>query len=318
MYKILLLTGFCLASYLMPVSLSAQIWPFKKKGQAERATRDLDKRQRETGQANAFNPLQPMGSSLNNERNDYIWSSETAYITNLNSGNVSLTTPSRLGFHPNAELQSLLGSATLVPNLMLKRRLHSGKWLFATRHGIYTPTPGLKWAQKQKYHSIADTTLLIPHIFTVRNELLVSKPFFDPAVCDAKVPYLVISASLAFDYGFPFKENNLVSINEHILGSRSPGLTGNGPLLISRLRVDARITDYLFLEGGVRYFIGNMPNNGFEHHASLNYFLFRSFTVSPGYILSVGDFGNSGLQIFPFFDMTYYFGKKSRRPSGLF
>lgn len=310
-----------MATLVFPGELEGQVWPFRKKGQAERASRDLEKRQRNAGQnqENAFNPMQPMGSSRDFNRDDHIWSSETAYISNLYSGNVSITTPSRMGIHRQLELQSMLGALYWSPNLMIKKRWHSGNWWWATRHGAYLPTNGLKWAQEKGHHSIADTTVRVPQILTFKNELIVSKPFFNNYSCVAGQPYLIISAGLSFDYGTALSDNDLPPIDEHLLGARSTALTGSGLQIIARIRADAHILPVLTVEGGLKYFTGqNNLSNAMEHHANINYFLTSNLTISPGYILSFGNLGNSNPALFPFFDITWYFGKKPRRPSGLF
>ncbi len=304
-----------------PGELEGQIWPFRKKGQAERASRNLEKRQSDAGQSqgNAFNPMQPMGSGRNYDREDHIWSSETAYISNLYSGNISITTPSRIGIHRQLELQSMLGALYWSPNLLIKKRWHSGNLWWATRHGAYFPTNGLRWAQDKGHHSIADTTVSVPQIIAFKNELIVSKPFFSNYSCVANQPYLIVSAGLSFDYGTALSDNGLLPIDEHLLGARSTALTGSGLLIIARIRVDARILPILTVEGGLKYFTGqNNLSNALEHHANINYFLASNLTISPGYILSFGNLGSSNPAIFPFFDITWYFGQKPRRPSGLF
>lgn len=304
-----------------PGELEGQVWPFRKKGQAERATRSLEKRQKAAGQGqeNAFNPMQPMGTGRNYDRDDHIWSSETAYISTLYAGNVSISTPSRIGIHRQVELQSMLGAFYWAPNLMIKKNWHTGTWLWSTRHGAYLPTNGLKWAQEKGHHSIADTTVKVPQILTFRNELIVSKPFFSNYSCVKGQPYLIISAGLSFDYGTSLSDNDLPPINEHLLGARSTALTGNGLQIIARIRADAHLLPILTIEGGIKYITGqNNLSNALEQHANLNYFLTNNLTISPGYILSFGSLGNANPAFFPFFDITWYFGQKPRRPTGLF
>ncbi len=299
--------------------IHAQFLRLRKRSQAERATRDLEKRQREVSQGNMFNPLQPMGARENFQRDDHIWSAETAYITTVNAGNLSITTPSRIGIHRNNELQSLLGAAFWVPNLMLKHRIRSDNWWIASRHGIYSSTPGLEWAKQNKHQSIADSLVKVPHIFTIRNELIISKPWDNDYTCVNQQPYLILTAALALDYGFPIGSNDLIDIDEHLGGSRNPALTGKGLLMNARLRADAQLTYRTFIEGGVKFFFHNFETlNAVEHHAALNYFLNHNTSISPGYILSFVNSGSSKVKIFPSIDLTWYFGEKPRRPRGLF
>lgn len=304
---------------LLPQKASSQIWPFKKRSQAQKATKGLDDRLQETNQVNAFNKLQPMGSRQSFERNDYLWSSETAFSSSNKTGNISITTPSRLGVNHGLELSTMLPANYWVPNLMVKKTHIKRKVLVASRHGIYSATPGLLWAQKRNYQSIADSLVKVPHIITLRNELIVSKPFGADDACSSGQPYLIITAAVAFDIGIPFEKNELSHIDEHILGSRSPALAGKGLLFAGRLRADAQLTNTMFVEGGLKFFFGDF-NGGMavEHHAGLQNFITNKFSVTLGYIVSIGDFANSKVKLYPSFDLTWYFGSKPGHPNGLF
>jgi hypothetical protein len=304
---------------LFPCESKAQIRLFKKKSQAVKATRELEKRREETGQnSNFFNPLQPMGERRNNDRDDFIWSDGTAYISALGNGNVSVTTPSRVNIASGYELQSLLGADYWVPNSMIKKGWQAKRWLWASRHGFYSAFPGLEWAQSRSIQSVVDSTTEIPPIITLRNELMVSRPFFNTLACNSKIPYLVLSAAVAADYGFSFQKNELVQIREHLAGSRYPSLTGNGLLATMRLQVDANLTDALFIRGNLKYFMGEMRYNAFENEARVEYLLSARLSVSGGYILSVGKYASSTVGVFPFIDICYYFGLKAHVSSRLF
>src|SRR5690554_5212904 len=101
------------------------------------------------GQGNYFNPLQAEGQRASEARSDFIWPAQSAYLSTKEAGNIGLTTPSRLGLNPKTELQSTLGLLPWVPNLFIKRRIHAESWLWASRHGLYSTTPGLEWAKKE-------------------------------------------------------------------------------------------------------------------------------------------------------------------------
>lgn len=303
------------------IEMEAQVWPFRKKSSAERVTKENEKRLRDSGQStgNAFNKLQPMGSRPMYLREDHIWSSETAYTALPKTGNISVSTPSRLGVHPKLEFQSMLGAFYFAPNLLLKRKWHARDWWWSTRHGIYFPSNGLSWAQRQGYSSVIDTAVTVTQIITVRNELIVSKPFESSFGCVSGQPSLIISAGLSFDYSTTLTDNNILPIDQHILGARSTALIGDGLLIIARIRADYQILDDLYIEGGLKYFKGeNNIAKPLEHHAALNYLLTNNISLSPGYILSIGNLGDSNPRIFPFFDITWYFGQKPRRHEGLF
>ncbi|MGQ1945564.1 hypothetical protein ACT3CD_00510 [Geofilum sp. OHC36d9] len=304
---------------LFPCESKAQLRLFKKKSQAVKATRELEKRRVKAGQnSNSFNPLQPMGGSRNTQRDDFIWSDGTAYITARGNGNLSVATPSRLGIRSGYELQSLLGADYWVPNVMLKKGWQAKTWWWASRHGIYSAFPGLEWAQKRAFQSVVDSTTVIPPTLTLRNELMVSRPFFNALNCNSKTPYLVLSAAVAADYGLSFKKNELVQIREHIVGSRYPALTGNGLLVTMRLQADANLTDALFIRGNLKYLMGEMRYNAFEHEARVEYLFSSRASVSGGYIFSVGKYASSTLGVLPFIDICFYFGRKAHVSNRLF
>ena len=293
---------------------------FRKKSPAQKASEDLRKRQQQAGEGNAFNPIQPDMHRPDFSRDDYIWTSETAYSSSKKTGNISLTTPSRYGLGKNFEISTMLPLNYFVPNLILKKSYPTKRFIFAHRHALYSSTPGLIWAQKNHYGKIVASDVDIPVIVAIRNELIVSYPFKSDPVCSTGLPFLIITAGVALDAGFAFEQNNLNMIDEHFLGSRSPALTGKGAQLSTRLRVDVRLTDFLLIESDVKFFFGKFINNNFslEQHTGLQFFLTRNVSFTVGYTASYGYFSTKNFMIFPNADLSFYFGKKNKRDLGLF
>lgn len=315
------IVGFTLIALLvLPVQVEAQLAIFRKANSADRATRNLEKRQRDAGEQNAFNAMQPMGRGSDTRRDDHLWSSETAYTALSRTGNISLTTPSRLGIHRKTELQSMLGAFYFAPNLLVKHRWHTGKQLWwSTRHGVYLPSNGLQWAQDKGYNSVIDINSSVSQVVAIRNELIVSKPVGNKLSCVPGQPFLIITAGLALDYSTTLSGHDVKPIDEHILGARSTALIGDGMLVIARIRADAQLTEDMIVEGGLRFLTGeNNISDVIEHHAAFNYRVTSNISVSPGYIVSFGNLNNTNPQLYPFFDLTWYFGQKPRRHSTLF
>jgi len=307
------------ALLLLASSADSQIWPFRGGSSAARATRDLQERQRENSQGNMFNPLQTMGSRAGNQRDDHIWSSESALVNNQRSGNIAITSPSRFGILPKTELQSHLAAFRWVPNLGIKQQLHSGRWKWASRHGIFSPTPGLHWAREMGHAFIIDSITKVPLLLGLRNEIIVSKPFVSSLGCTEPSPYLILTGAISLDNVLSLTTNNLESINRHFFGARDPSITGNDFLVEARLRVDALLNSRSWIEGGVKLFSNDLATIlAIEHHAAINYFLFYNTTISPGYMVSIGHFDNSRFKIIPWIDLTWYFGEKKRPAQGLF
>ncbi|MDG5799433.1 hypothetical protein QA597_03555 [Marinilabiliaceae bacterium ANBcel2] len=315
-HTILIISILLLSNIFCPNHASSQIWPFGQRSrQVERATRDLEERRQQAGEANVFNEEQPMGVSHNRERNDHIWSHNTAYNTRLNTGNINLTTPSRFGLSNRYEIRSTVGLSYWIPNIGVKRGLYAGEnWIIATNHSIFSTTPGLNYAKNNNHTSIIDTTKSVPSIVGIKNELVISRPFIDNYSCNETSPWMILSAGAGYTHGFSFEDNNLEHIDKHILGSRSEALIAKGGVLAVRLNADIQLNRNLFLSSSIKGFktINSSDNIGIpvEHKTLLNYFITNNFSIAPGYIISFGDFNNSTPAIFPFIDLSIYFGKK--------
>lgn len=312
--------------FLLTVSVDALSQQKKKKFKSKKGTsrREMRKRQEEANKrnpnANAFNPLQQMGARQNDARDDLLWHSESANTVYDKAGNLSLTSPSRYGLKPGLELSSVVPLNYLVPNLFLKKRWKNTTWYVATRHGLYSGTPGFKWAQNNGYESIADTTWNIPFLLTARNEIMVSRLISKDNTCSRKQPYVIITGGIGFDYGIAFGDNDLEEIDEQFLANRSIPLTAQGLLTFAKLRADWQINSYLMLGGAFRYYYGDFTGtHAFEQQTDLQTFLLPSLAVSIGYNLSYANYNiNNRMAIIPAFDLTWYFGRRQGREKGLF
>ncbi|MDR2928819.1 MAG: hypothetical protein LBV41_11580 [Cytophagaceae bacterium] len=292
---------------------------FRKKSSAAKAASDLKKRKKEAREGNAFNAEQPFGSAPDYRRDDQLWSSETAYTALPNTGNISIATPSRYGIGNNFELSTMLPLNYLVPNLILKKSYPTAKLLIAHRHALYTPTIGFNWAQNNGYNAVVADSVNIPAILSLRNELIVSYPIGANPDCGNGQPYLILTGGIALDAGFSLEENNLTHIDEHILGSRSSTLTGQGVVLSARLRVDGYLNNMMAIEGDIKAFASNsIARFTLEQHTGLHIFLMRNFSFTVGYIASCGHFEKSNFALLPYADLSIYFGTKPHRQFGLF
>jgi hypothetical protein len=305
--------------FSVSVPVEAQIWPFKKRSQAEKATRDLEERKREAGEGNLFNPFQPSGSSVSELRDDYIWSAKTAATSYHKAGNVSITTPSRYGLKEGLELSTWLGIDYRVPNLFLKNEISRGKLWVSSLHGAYSSWPGLNNAQENNGNFLADSVMDVPLILSLKNQLILSRPFLSSLQCNPHQPYLILSAALAFDYGIPFDSYSVYLKKDQFKTPRSMSYLGEGWLVTLALRCDWQIQPYLYARGEIRMFGGNFPGEiSVEQQSSAEYFPFSNLSVSAGYIIGIGSIESRSLNILPFFDISFYFGKKQGRKRGLF
>ncbi|MFW6043745.1 MAG: hypothetical protein ACOCPW_05260 [Marinilabiliaceae bacterium] len=319
MKKVVQISLFFLVFSSGPVC-QAQIWPFNKRSQQEKAREELRERKQEAGEGNLFNPLQSFGEDSRDLRNDHIRSASTASLSYPGAGNISLTNPSRYGTGGNVEWLSWLGFMPWTPNLFFKRQISADReWLIASLHGVYTSYPGLQRVDQGKDSFLADSLSANPRVISVRNQIITSRLFYDGASCNPGQPYLMLSASLGVDFGVPFSDEDVYLNERHFFTPRSMAYNGQGWVATLALRGDWQINPYLYLRGGLRTLTGNFPGTvAWEQHGSVEYFLSSAISVSGGYNLGFGNINSSAFGLLPFLDISFYFGKKQTRRRALF
>nr|WP_319400489.1 hypothetical protein [uncultured Carboxylicivirga sp.] len=295
----------------------------QNKSNKRTSKREIRKRQQkayeQSRDMNAFNPMQPMGAKQNDARDDILWHSESANTVYSKAGNISVASPSRYGLKEGLEISSTLPLNYLVPNLTLKKRWMNNKWYIASKHGLYSATPGLKWAQKKKYTSVVDSSANIPLVLSMKNEFIVSRYISTDNRCSNDQPFVILTAGIGFDFGVPIGSSDLTEIRQHFGVNRSPALTGDGIVGNAKIRADWQINNMLILGGDLKYFRGDFTgNHAFEQSTQLQTFVIPMWSISFGYIVSFADYNlDSKWAIIPFLDLNWYFGKKKGRERGL-
>jgi len=268
---------------------------------------------------NAFNPMQPMGARQNDARDDLLWHHESANTVYPGAGNVSLQSPSRYGLKPGLEVSSSLPLNYWVPNIMLKKRWVNNKWYIATKHGLYSASPGLNWLQKRNYTSIIDTGVPVPVIISIKNELIFTRYISTDNRCSNDQPFVILTAGIGVDVGISVEKSELTELNKHFFTNRSPALTGKGAVACGKIRADWQINNMLVLGGELKYFRGNFTgNHAFEQATELQTFIMPAISFNVGYILSIANYNTPNrMAILPLIDINWYFGKKQGRQKGL-
>ena len=296
----------------------------KFKGKKRTSKREIKKLQQEAlkkDDTNAFNSKQVMGSKQKDSRNDLLWPGETANTVDRGAANISLLSPSRYGLKPDLELSSNLLLNYWVPNVYIKKRWRNNKkWYVASKHGLYSAAPGLNWVNKNAYTSVADHVEAIPFVLSMNNELLVSRMIINNERCGRDKPYVILTGGLGVDFGVPFGDSDLKELKVRVLANRSPALIGSGYTAYLKARADWKMTNSVMLGGGLTYFRGDFSgNSALEHNVQLQMLVLPRLSFSVGYLLSVDNHTNAGgVGILPFFDMTFYLGRRQARQKGLF
>jgi len=286
--------------------------------------REIKKRQEEARRknkdSNAFNPLQPMGSRESTERDDIFWGSETANTVYIHAGNISLLTPSRYGIKQDIEISTVLSFDFWVPNAFVKKRWRNERLKIATRHGLFSGTPGLHWAQNHGHYEYVDSLADIPVVISMRNEVFFSYAFYHDVGCIQRQPFIIITLNLGIDGGVPIGKSTLKEFEHHFLTNRSPALLGQGVTGFAKARLDSKMYDYLYFTTSMNFFYGTFNGNfAFENHTSVQTFITNNFSVSAGFYVSFANYElDSKAGILPFIDFSWYFGQKESRQKGLF
>ena len=294
----------------------------KFKGKKRTSKREIRKRQQEgikRDDTNAFNAKQAMGSRQNDSRDDLLWHGETANTIYRGAANISLVSPSRYGLKSDLELSSAIPLNYWLPNVSIKKRWYNEKWYIASKHGLYSATPGLKWANKQGYTSLVDHAEQIPFILSMKNEILLSRLLINNDRCGRDKPYIILTGGVGVDFGVPFGDSDLEEMKGHFLANRSPALIGSGYTAYAKVRADWQMTNIVMLGGGFKYFNGDFSaKNALEHNLELQTMVFPRASFSVGYLLSIANYTDTNrLGILPFFDLTFYLGKRQARQKGL-
>jgi len=308
--------------FTVPVSAQS-IGRFK--GRSSQSKREVKKRKMEAEQKQAedtpFAPTPKSGRLVTEIRDDYIWKSQSGGVVYPKAGNISFFEPAKIGLNDKSQLESSLGVDYWIPNLFYKYQWYSSKeWKVATRHGLYSGTPGYNYFDAKGVYKYTDTAQHIPIVLSCKNELFITRLFTKAYSCNGPQPYLLITGGLGFDLGYPMGKNDLSEIHEPFLGNRSMALCGNGYMVYALIRGDYQINPSFLAGASFRYFYGNFTgNHAMEPKLWIETFLGDNVSITTGISLSFDSYDNSPeVGFLPILDLTYYFGRKKGRESGLF
>lgn len=164
----------------------------------------------------------------------------TAHVVIRRSGDIALTSFSRYGLYPGWELNAQLLAEPFTPNIFIKKQWYKkGFWMAATRHGLMYQTPALNFAQKN-FDSYLPDSIDVGHYLTMKNEILISRLFFDDCNCEDNDPYLILTANVGLETRLLDGGSELDSMDMRVLNHRagaikagsmlSVGLQANGSL----------------------------------------------------------------------------------------
>ncbi len=306
-------------SLLVPLGSSAQLLKRLNKGTSKREIRKRQDEADEKSSYNKFNKLQPMGKKTTKQRNDYLWSEGTANVVPHKGGDIAVVESSRYSPAKGSEIGASLGSMYWVPNLYYKKLWRSDTYYVASKHQLLSYAPMLHYAS-DRGSELLNNYDTIPNVLSLRNELIVSRPFLKQLSCGgAKQPYLVITLGLGVSFGYRFNNANVDSlvIKNKFLESRGGLVLGNNGYASIRLQGDYLITTSLYATLALRGLLSDHKySNAFETNASVQYHFAPKFSVSGGMFMHYSS--RKGFAILPLVDLKYHFGMRDSREEGLF
>lgn len=279
-----------------------------------------------------------------------LWTIGTAKTMPHKLFEVGIFEPLRYGLTRKVELQTFLTAEALCPNIRTKIHWYTiPKWeiLVATRHGIFYPTPGMKFIHKYKplgidwldFHPnrmpvdkvrdpVYHENMLVPleydyleetkigNLVTFTNELLLSKMLIPKTSCTP--PNLLLTLKLGVNFSHFFDTTHVPLINKPMIYQRSAVLH-DSVLWYVGLDLDGHLNSYVDFCVDLEFLSVDWDTKDYAiEHKGLIIFPLGRFTLVAGYQVSYGTYPDGNrFFVMPLLDLTYRFGIK-RLQNGLF
>lgn len=295
----------------------------KFKGKKRTSRRELAKRIREGEERNqADKPFASVQKSSTRGlyRDDMIWKAESGNTIYNRATNISVVEPSRYGIKEDLELQSHLSIDYWIPNVFIKKRWYKSKWYISSRHGFYTSYPGFDYAQNRGMDNIIDSSITVPFVLGIKNELLFSRPFINSYSCTPNQPTWILHFGFGLDYGLPFTDSEMSEVEGHFSANRFATMIDKGHLFYFFVGATKQLGNSIIIDANIKYFNGSFSGeHSIEQKTMAEFFLGNRVSVSAGFKVSYGNYNNSSkIGFIPIADLTWYLGQKQGRKKGLF
>lgn len=262
-------------------------------------------------------------AKMGDQRVDYYssWTERTAKVVPRGEIHLSALALSRYGNYPKTEINSQLLLFPLVPNIGLKHQWYGKNTILSTQHTFYYPTLGLKWAKNSGFQDQISESSIIPQIFTFRNEVILSHIINpQPKDCFIKIPDLVLTARLGFDFSVASDNANFSLLDYHFLYHRTASYHNHQKLYFAGLELDGNLyKNYNFSINTDYYSIDFNGEYAFESQGKIHWHRNSKFSLSGGYKMYYlsSDYGTQFLAI-PIIDFVFKLNHRTRLQNGLF
>jgi len=257
------------------------------------------------------------------ERIDYYstWTERGAKVVPMGEVHLSALAISRYGNYPKTEINSQLLLFPFAPNIGFKHQWIGKNTILSSQHTFYYPTLGLKWMQNSGFKDQILESADVPHIFTFRNELIVSHILNpQPADCFVRIPDLIVTGRVGFDFSLKLGDDTLPLVDYHFLYHRTASYYKNQKLYFAGLELAGNVNRNFNFSINADYY--NIDFNGewaVESQGKIHWHKNSRLSVSAGYKMYYLD-SNYGTQFLatPVIDLVFKLNHRSRLQNGLF
>ena len=262
-------------------------------------------------------------SLVGGERIDYFssWTERGAKVVPSGEIHLSVLAVSRYGNYPKTEINSQLLLFPFAPNIGVKHEWFGQNTIVSTQHSFYYPTLGLKWARSSGFQDQIPKSAVVPHIFTFRNELIVSHIINpQPKDCFIKLPDLVLTGRLGFDFSLTTGDSQLPLLDYHFLYHRTASCHNSQKLYFAGVELDGNVyRNFNFSINADYYSIDFNGEWAAESQGKIHWHRDSKFSVSGGYKLYYlnTNYGSQFLAM-PVIDFVFKLNHTTRLQNGLF
>ena len=257
------------------------------------------------------------------ERIDYYstWTDRGAKVVPMGEIHLSALAKSRYGNYPKTEINSELLLFPLAPNVGVKHEWLGKNTILSSQHTFLYPTLGIKWARSSGFQDQIPKSADIPHIFTFRNELILSRILNpQPEDCFIRIPDLVLSARVGFDFSLKAGDDNFPKMDYYLLYQRTASYYDNQKVYFAGLELVGNVyrnfnfslsADYYNIDFGGEYAL--------ESQGKIHWHKNSRFSISGGYkAYYLDNDTQTQLFIMPVIDLVFKLNHRTKLQRGLF
>ena len=242
-----------------------------------------------------------------------IWTVGTASTIPEGHLDVSVFRPARYGISKTFEVSAQPFIFPILPNGQVKKTWYKKEFVFASVHGINYPTMFLNILRKRDKADYIPIDSIVPQLFAIKNEVIVSKILKKATTCEAE--NFLLSLKLGIQFAFQFGDNTLPQIEKPIIYPRSY-IYHKEILWYVGADLDGHLNSFINFSADVDFLSMGLGINDFaiEHKGMLMIALTEKLMILGGYKLSYGSYPSSvKFGIYPMIDLSWKYIFKYRK-----